>query len=139
MKEIADRILNGETVNIAGDHRYVLSVSKSKDWYRVGLVEPENLEDGSILMSPETMRDAGKRLFALADALERQKKFKNDERIYYVQTDGNIGCFDHFVKTNSFHLSLIVMGNAFKTKAEAYDNIPAVLTKYQELRDKGLV
>lgn len=139
MKNKVDRILNGGTVNIASDPRYVLSVSKIKDWYRVGWVEPEHLEESFTLMSLETMRDVGNKLIALADELESRKKFRNDERIYYVQTDGNVGYFDYFVNTNSFHLSLIVMGNAFKTKAEAHDNIPVVMAKYQELRDKGLV
>lgn len=138
MKKIAERIFNGETVNIAEDTRYVLSVSKIKDQYRVGCVEPENLEDGSTLMSFETMRDAGKRLFALADALERQGKFKDGDDLFFVLPVGGV-FWTFFNSKNAEHLGLVMSGNAFKTRQEARDNIPTVLAKYQSLKDKGLV
>lgn len=140
MKEIVDRILNGEAVDIAReDADYCLSVSQDGDKYKVGFINKRNMADYCPYLTAKTMKDAGNLLIELADELESRKKFRNDERIYYVQTDGNVGYFDYFVNTNSFHLSLIVMGNAFKTKAEAHDNIPVVMAKYQELRDKGLV
>lgn len=138
MKDKVDKILNGETVDIAGDHRYVLSVSKSKDWYKVGCVKPENLEGGSTLMSIETMRDAGNRLLALADALERQKKFRDGDNLYAVTPIGGV-FWASFNSGFAEHLGFVMSGNAFKTKEEACDNIPAVMAKYQDLRDRGLV
>ena len=138
MKEKVDRILNGEEVDIAEDPRYVLSVSKIKDQYRVGCVEPENLEGGSTLMSIETMKEAGNLLITLDDALERQEKFKDGDDLFFVLPVG--GVFWTFFNSGSAdHLELVMSGNAFKTRKEARDNIPPVLTKYQELRDKGLV
>ena len=44
-----------------------------------------------------------------------------------------------FFESNSFHLSLLATGNAFKTIEEAEANKDAILAKYQELKDRGLI
>ena len=141
MKEIVDRILNGEDVDIAGDRAdYFLTVSQFGENYKIGFTYPDNMKSFHSSISLKSIREAGNKLIALADELEEsRKKFRTDERVYYIQTDGNVSYIDFFIKTNTLHLSLIAMGNAFKTAAEAHDNIPAVMAKYQELRDKGLV
>lgn len=139
MKEIVDRILNGEDVDIAGDRAdYFLTVSQFGENYKIGFTYPDNMKSFHSSISLKSIREAGNKLIALADELRSRKKFRDDERIYYVQTDGNVSYFNLFIKT-TFHLSLIVMGNAFKTEAEAEAHKDEVLAKYQELRDKGLV
>ena len=138
MKNKVDRILNGATVNIASDPRYVLSVSKIKDWYRVGWVEPEHIEKGSRLMSLETMREAGNKLIELADELESRKRFKEGDKLCFIRPDGEIRAIIFF-PSDGYHLGLVMSGNAFKTEAEAEAHKDDVLAKFQDLRDQGLV
>ena len=75
---------------------------------------------------------------ALADELESRKKFKTNERIYYVRTNGEIHSVT-FSESYSLHLSLLAMGNAFKTHEEAEAHVDEIMAKYQDLRDRGLV
>mgnify|MGYP005758501719 CR=1 FL=1 len=84
------------------------------------------------------MRELAGQLTELAEELESRKKFKTNERIYYVRKNGEIYSVI-FSASYSLHLSLLAMGNAFKTYEEAEAHKDEVLAKYQELRDKGLV
>ena len=143
MKDKVDRILNGEAVDIAGDGAdYYLSVSKNSENYKIGFTCPDNIKRFYSPISLKSIKDAGERLIALADELaeelESRKKFKTNERIYYVRTNGEIHSVT-FSESYSLHLSLLAMGNAFKTHEEAEAHKDEVLAKYQELRDKGLV
>lgn len=126
-------------MDIAGDGaNYYLSVSKYDDKYKVGFVSPNYVVEYFTCLNTEMMRDAGTRLIALADELESRKKFKTNERIYYVRANGEI-FYLNFSDSYSLHLSLLAMGNAFKTHEEAEAHIDEIMAKYQELRDKGLV
>lgn len=139
MEEKANSILNGEAVDIAGDGaNYYLSVSKYDDKYKVGFVSPNYVVEYFTCLNTEMMRDAGARLIALADELESRKKFKDGDELYFVTPKGSV-FLAKFNSTLVEHLGLVMSGNAFKTRKEACDNIPAVMAKCQELRDKGLV
>lgn len=139
MKEIVDRILNGEDVDIAGDRAdYFLAVSRHGENYKIGFTYPENMKSFHSSISLKSMREAGKLLIALADELESRKKFKTNERIYYVRANGEI-FYLNFSDSYSLHLSLLAMGNAFKTHEEAEAHIDEIIAKYQDLRDRGLV
>lgn len=73
-----------------------------------------------------------------AGNLLRQEKFKDGDDLFFVLPVG--GVFWTFFNSRLVeHLELVMSGNAFKTRQEARDNIPAVLAKYQSLKDKGLV
>ena len=137
MKEIVDRILNGEAVNLAG-LIYNLSVLRGGKHYYVGFCSPEGIGKRSQILSTKDMKKAGNLLIALADELESRKKFKTNERIYYVRTNGEIHSVT-FSESYSPHLSLLAMGNAFKTHEEAEAHIDEIMAKYQDLRDRGLV
>lgn len=138
MKEIVDRILNGEAVEIARpDADYCLNVVQDKEKYRV-IFGPNNIGGYCLRLDAKTIKEVGELLSALADELESRKKFKSGDEFYYVRQNGEIRCII-FSLSNALHYSLILSGNAFKTKAEAHDNIPAVLAKYQGLRDRGLI
>lgn len=139
MEEKANRILNGEAVDIAEDGaNYYLSVSKYDDKYKVGFVSPNYVAEYFTCLNTEMMRDAGTRLIALADELESRKKFKNGDICFFVCPNGSI--YDSYISTNDGgHLARIAFGNCFKSREEAEKNKGAVLSKYQWLRDKGLV
>lgn len=138
MKEIVDRILNGEAVEIARlDADYCLNVVQDKEKYRV-IFGPNNIGEYYLRLDAKTIKEVGELLSALADELESRKKFKTNERIYYVRTNGEIHSVT-FSESYSLHLSLLAMGNAFKTHEEADAHIDEIMAKYQDLRDRGLV
>lgn len=47
--------------------------------------------------------------------LESQKKFKTNERIYYVRANGEI-VHTLFNELSALHLALLAMGNVFKNQ-----------------------
>lgn len=139
MKEIVDRILNGEDVDIAGDRAdYFLAVSRHGENYKIGFTYPENMKSFHSSISLKSMREAGKLLIALADELESQKKFNEGDEFYYIDADGTI-LRGFFKSNNAVYYSLVMFGNAFKTEVEAKANRKEIMAKFQELRDKGLV
>lgn len=139
MKEIVDRILNGEAVDIAGDFdEFYISVLKDGCRYKVAFCSPDEINEDCQELSEIDIKEAGKYLIALADELESRKKFRTNEDVYYIRANGEI-CPFTFFESNSFHLSLLATGNAFKTIEEAEANKDAILAKYQDLRDRVLV
>lgn len=139
MKEIVDRILNGESVDIAGDGaNYYLSVSKYDDKYKVGFVSPNYVEEYFTCLNTKTMRDAGKLLNALADELDSRKKFADGDKCVSICPDGSM-YESYFNNNDSGYVARVAFGNVFKTWEEARANKDAVLAKYQDLRDRGLV
>lgn len=139
MKEIIDRILNGDMVNIARDDaHYYLSVSKDGDKYKVGFISPYYNINNYQRLDTEQMKEAGKLLIELADELESRKKFKSGDICFFVCPDGSI--YDSFISTNDGgFLARIAIGNCFKSRAEAEAHKDDVLAKYQDLRDRGLI
>ena len=139
MKEIVDRILNGEDVDIAGDRAaYFLTVSQLDENYKIGFTYPDNMKSFHSSISLKSIRDAGNLLIALADELESRKKLKDGDDLFFVNPKGVV-IYLPFDGESATHLSMVAMGNAFKTRAEAEKNKDAVLAKYQDLRDRGLV
>ena len=139
MKEKVDRILNGEVVDIAKDDGdYYLNVLKDDNRYKIGFMSSlYNKEYGSCL-TVEMIKEAGNLLIKLADELESRKKFKSGDICFFVCPDGSI--YDSFISTNDGgHLARIAIGNCFKSRVEAEANKNAVLAKYQDLRDRGLI
>ena len=139
MKEIVDRILNGEDVDIAGDRAdYFLTVSQFGENYKIGFTYPDNMKSFHSSISLKSIREAGNKLIALADELKSRKKFKSGDICFFVCPDGSI--YDSYISTNDGgHLARIAFGNCFKSREEAEKNKDAVLAKYQDLRDRGLV
>lgn len=137
MKEIVDRILNGEAVNLAG-LIYNLSVLRGGKHYYVGFCSPEGIGKRSQILSTKDMKKAGNLLIALADELESRKRFKDGDEYFVVCPSGEIYNLI-FSQKYAAHFALLAMGNAFKTREEAEENKDAVMAKYQELRDRGLV
>ena len=141
MKEIVDKLLAGKTVDIGKDSKYYLSLKKEKDFdgYKIGFVKPDSIDRlGFYYVTTKNIKEAGNKLIALADELESRKKFRTNEDVYYIRANGEI-CPFTFFESNSFHLSLLATGNAFKTIEEAEANKDAILAKYQELKDRGLI
>lgn len=137
MKEIVDRILNGEAVNLAGGE-YNVSVLKSGADYYVGFCLPEGIGKRSQILSTKQIKDAGNLLIALADELESRKKFKEGDLVYYVRPTNKV-CSIRFEDKGTFIYNLILSENAFKTCEEAAAHKEEIMAKYQDLRDKGLV
>nr|DAH64381.1 MAG TPA: hypothetical protein [Caudoviricetes sp.] len=139
MKEIVDRILNGEAVDIAGAKAdYFLTVSKNGENYKIGFTYPENMKSFHSCVGLKSIREAGKLLIALADELESRKKFSEGYEFYYIDADGTI-LRGFFKSNNAVYYSLVMFGNAFKTEVEAKANRKEIMAKFQELRDRGLV
>lgn len=139
MKEIADRILNGEAVDIAENGAtFYLSVSKYDDKYKVGFVSPNYVEEYFTCLNTKTMRDAGNKLIELADELVSRKRFKEGDKLCFIRPDGKIRKIIFF-PNDAYHCGLLMSGNAFKTEAEAEAHKDDVLAKYQDLRDRGLI
>ena len=139
MKEIVDRILSGEDVDIAGDRAdYFLTISQHGENYKIGFTYPENMKSFHSSISLKSIREAGKLLIALADELESRKKFSEGDEFYYIDADGTI-LRGFFKSNNAVYYSLVMFGNAFKTEVEAKANRKEIMAKFQELRDKGLV
>lgn len=139
MKEIVDRILNGEAVDIAGDDaNYYLSVAKHNDKYKVGFVNPYYVIDHYQHLDTKELKEAGNLLLELADELESRKRFKDGDDLFFVNPKG-IVIYLSFNGESATHLGLVMSGNAFKTKTEAEENRGEIMKKYQELRDRGLV
>lgn len=139
MKEIVNRLLNGDVVNIAGNRAvYYLSVLKSEDLYKVGFLSPEQVEDCHMRLNTKLMREAGDRLVKLADELDSRKKFADGDKCVSICPDGSM-YESYFNNNDSGYVARVAFGNVFKTWEEARANKDAVLAKYQELRDRGLV
>lgn len=140
MKELVDRILNGEAVDIAESNpHYYLSVSQEGCEYKIGFANPKSPSDHCFArLDIKTIKEAGNLLIKLADELDSRKKFKDGDNLYAVTPIGGV-FWASFNSGFAEHLGLVMSGNAFKTKEEACDNIPAVMAKYQYLRDRGLV
>lgn len=139
MKEIVDRILNGEIEELTGEG-FVFSILKDGDYIDI---IPESKEVSTSYstrqkLTPKDMRELAGQLTELAEELECRKKFRTNEDVYYIRANGEIFPFI-FVGSNSFHLSLLAIGNAFKTREEAEAHKDDVLAKFQDLRDQGLV
>lgn len=138
MKEIVDRILNGEAVDIAGDGaEYYLSVSKYEDKYNVGFVSPDYVEEYFTCLDTETMKEAGSRLIKLAEELESRKKFRVGDRFFFIDETGVIR--DVRFGGATFDYAVLLAGNAFKTREEAEAHKDEIMTKYQDLSNRGLV
>ena len=139
MKEIVDRILNGEAVDIAKDGGdYYLNVLKDGNKYKIGFMSSlYNKEYGSRL-TVEMIKEAGNKLIELADELESRKRFKEGDKLCFIRPDGEIRKIIFF-PNDAYHCGLLMSGNAFKTIEEAEANKDAILAKYQDLRDRGLV
>lgn len=139
MKEKVDRILNGEAVDIAENGAtFYLSVSKYDDKYKVGFVSPNYVEEYFTCLNTKTMRDAGKLLIALADELDSRKKFADGDKCVSICPDGSM-YESYFNNNDSGYVARVAFGNVFKTWEEARANKDAVMAKYQDLRDRGMV
>lgn len=139
MKEKVDRIYRGDIEELTGEG-FVFSILKEGDYIDI---IPESKEVATSYstrqkLTPKDMREFARQLTELAEELESRKKFKTNERIYYVRANGEIYSVI-FSKSYSLHLSLLAMGNAFKTHEEAEAHIDEIMAKYQDLRDRGLV
>lgn len=139
MKEMVNRILNGEDVDIAGDRAdYFLTVSQYGENYKIGFTYPDNMKSFHSSISLKSMREAGNLLIDLAEELESRTKFRDGDYLYFVRPNKDI-FYVVFSTSSSFDLSLLAMGNAFKSREEAEAHKEEILAKYQELKDKGLV
>lgn len=140
MKELVDRILNGEVVDVSGaDSAYYLSVLKERSRFKIGFVAPSDLGDhASYCVDTRSMRDAGKRLVILADELDRRMKFVDRCNVFIVTPSGDIA-ESYFDKTSAAHLADVAFGNIFRRRKEAEANKAAVLAKYKALEDEGLI
>lgn len=140
MKELVDRILNGDAVDVSSDYpAYYLSVLKEPSGFKIGFVAPSDLGDQvSYCVDTRVMRDAGKRLVSLADELDRRMKFVDRCKVFIVTPSGGIA-EAYFDKTSSAHLADVAFGNMFKTRKEAEANKATVLAKYKALEDEGLI
>lgn len=139
MKEMVDRILKGEDVDIAGDRAdYFLTISQHGENYKIGFTYPENMKSFHSSISLKSIREAGKLLIALADELESRRKFKAGDSVYYIRQDEEIRHIV-FSLNNAYHYGLVMSGNAFKTKSEAEAHKDEVLAKYQDLIDRELI
>lgn len=139
MKEIVDRILNGEIEELTGEG-FVFSILKDGDYIDI---IPESKEVSTSYstrqkLTPKDMRELAGQLTELAEELERRKKFRTNEELYYIRANGEI-CPFIFFESNSFHLSLLAIGNAFKTRKEAEAHKDEIMAKHQDLRNRGLV
>ena len=139
MKEKVDRILNGDIEELTSEG-FVFSILKDGDYIDIIPEAKEVVTSYSIRqkLTPKDMRELAGQLTELAEELESRKRFKNGDEIYFVTPKGSV-FLANFNSSLVEHLGLVMSGNAFKTREEACDNIPAVMAKYQELRDKGLV
>ena len=137
MKEMVDRILDGEAVNLAG-LIYNLSVLRGGKHYYVGFCLPEGIGKRSQILSTKDMKEAGNLLIELAKELESRKKFKDSDHFFFVSPKGDVLYFS-FNSESATHLGLVMSGNAFKTRAEAEEHKEEIMAKFQELIDKGLV
>ena len=141
MKELVDRILNGDAVDITGTNAtYYLSVAERKvSGFKVGFVAPSGLDgQGTCYMTTRIMRDAGKRLVSLADELDRRTKFVDRCKVFIITPSGGIA-EAYFDKTSAAHLADVAFGNIFRKRKEAEANKDAVLAKYKALEDEGLI
>lgn len=140
MKELVDRILAGDVVDVASDYpAYFLSVLKEPSGFKIGFVAPSDLAgQGAYCVDTRIMRDAGKRLVSLADELDSRIKFADRCKVYIVTPSGDIA-ETYFDKTSAAHLADVAFGNIFRKRKEAEANKDAVLAKYKALEDEGLI
>ena len=139
MKEIVDRILNGDIEELTGEG-FVFSILKDGDYIDI---IPESKEVATSYstrqkLTPKDMREFARQLTELAEELESMRKFKAGDSVYYIRQDEEIRHIV-FSLNNAYHYGLVMSGNAFKTKSEAEAHKDEVLAKYQDLRDRGLV
>lgn len=141
MREIVDKLLAGETVDIGKDSKYYLSLKKEKDFdgYKIGFVKPDSIDRlGFYYVTTKNIKEAGNKLIALADEMESRKRFKEGDILCFIRPDGEIRKIIFF-PNDAYHCGLLMSGNAFKTEAEAEAHKDDVLAKFQDLRDQGLV
>lgn len=140
MKELVDRVLNGDVVDVSSDNPvYYLSVLKEPSGFKIGFVAPSDLAgQDAYCVDTRIMRDAGKRLVSLADELDRRTKFVDRCKVFIITPSGGIA-EAYFDKTSSAHLADVAFGNIFRTRKEAEANKDAVLAKYKALEDEGLI
>lgn len=135
MKEMVDQILSGEAVDIAGDGAsYYLSVLLDGNKYKVGLTNPENIEDCFMRLNAKTMKEAGNLLIALADELESRTKFKLGDTCFFVEWNSGRVCPAEFdFSTTCF--ALLMSGNLFASRQEADKARNTVMEAYREARE----
>lgn len=88
--------------------------------------------------TPKHLREFAGSLANLADELEGKRKFKTGDDIYFVDPKGEVMWLP-FNSESATHLGLVASENAFKTCAEASDNILVVMEMYKKLKGKGLI
>lgn len=140
MKELVDRILAGDAVDVSSDYpAYFLSVLKEPSGFKIGFVAPLDLAgQDAYCVDTRIMRDAGKRLVSLADELDSRMKFVDRCAVHIVTPSGGI-IETYFDKTSAAHLADVAFGNIFRTRKEAEANKDAVLAKYKALEDEGSI
>lgn len=123
MKEKVDRILNGETVDIAGDGAdYYLSVLQDNDKYKIGFVNPNYVIDSYQRLGTKQMKEAGNLLIELANELDSRKKFVDGDKCISICPDGNM-YESYFNSNDSGYVARVAFGNVFKTWEEARKNV----------------
>lgn len=139
MKEIVDRILNGDIEELTGEG-FVFSILKDGDYIDIIPEAKEVVTSYSIRqkLTPKDMREFARQLTELAEELESRKKFSEGDEFYYIDADETI-LRGFFKLNNAVYYSLVMSGNAFKTEVEAKANRKEIMAKFQDLRDRGLV
>lgn len=141
MKEIVDRILQDEVVDIVGeDKRYHVSVQKKGNNFLFAFSRKANFDRGYSRQSLylEEIKELGEKLIALYAELENRKKFKDGDCIYYVDDEGDL-CHFIFNTGNVYHKTMIVTGNAFKDPEKAGEHKDEIRDMYQRLEDQGII
>ena len=144
MKELTEKILCGDTVDIARkSNNYCLSVMKDGAEYKVGFISPARFNTargshpGYAYLNRDDMRNVANLLIKLADELDKRTVFANGETVYFIWPDGEVGHLP-FSKSPYF-LAMIAMGNLFKSHESAVANKEEVLAKFKKIEDGHLV
>lgn len=136
MKELVDKILEGGTVNIAGNKAgYYLAISKDKDGYKTSFVSPDPTMGQAVYLSEKSFGEIATLFMSLENELRNRKKFTKGEKYFVIRPNGMITGIT-FEPTDSGDMSRLYMGNAFKTEKEAEENKEAIMSKYKALEDK---
>lgn len=141
MKEIVDRILQDEVVDIVGeDKRYHVSVRKKENNFLFAFAREANFDRDYSRQSLylKEIKELGEKLITLHDELKNRKEFKVGEPCFFVRPDGQI-YKTRFNDEDSGHIARVVFGNVFKTSEEAEAHKDEVMAKYQALRDEGVI
>lgn len=137
---MVDRISKNEIVDIfENDSNLYLTITKrNNNNYKIVLDGPRHLEEYGQIISLKDIYRLGMKLIELYTELKDQIAFKENDALYYVKMNGEIGCIG-FNRNDTAVCSLILSGNAFKTKEEAQNNKNKIMLQYQKLEDEGLV